>query len=154
MSTNGLLSCNTVYATGSPDSNYFVKVGTNGDAEIVGDLTIGGDITVGGEILASTIVSIPDASLNPFYIKNPNNLGINPITESAVIIEGGANRVDISDQAVALTLYKPFSSQTIGYQQVGALQFAGVNTAGTTVRYGSIRAVSYTHLTLPTKRIV
>ena len=142
MSTGGLLSCNKVYATGSPDSNYFVKVGTNGDAEIVGDLTIGGDITVGGEILASTIVSIPDASLNPFYIKNPNNLGVNPITESAVVIEGGANRIDISSSAVALTLFKPFSSQTIGYQQIGALQFAGVNTAGTTVRYGSVRGVS------------
>ena len=90
----------------------------------------------------SVINTAPDISLNPLYIKNPNNLGVNPITESAVVIEGGANRIDISSSPVSLTLYKPFSSQTIGYQQVGALQFAGVNTAGTTVRYGSVRGVS------------
>ena len=118
------------------DDDYYVRKGVNGSSIIPGDLTVDGDI------YASTIISIPDISLNPFYIKNENNLGVNPITESAVIIEGGANRVDISDQAVALTLFKPFSSQTIGYQQIGALQFAGVNTAGTTVRYGSIRGVS------------
>jgi hypothetical protein len=90
----------------------------------------------------SVINTAPDISLNPLYIKNPNNLGVNPITESAVVIEGGANRIDISSSPVSLTLFKPFSSQTIGYQQVGALQFAGVNTAGTAVRYGSIRGVS------------
>ena len=118
------------------NDDYYVRKGTNGNSVIPGDLTVNGDI------YASTIISIPDISLNPFYIKNPNNLGINPITESAVIIEGGADRVDISNEPVALTLYKPFSSQTLGYQQVGALQFAGVNTAGTPVRYGSIRGVS------------
>jgi hypothetical protein len=139
---NGLISSKVVCATARTDSNLFVRVGANGGSEIVGDLVVGGDLDVAGDIYASTIISAPDISLNPFYIKNENNLGVNPITESAVIIEGGANRVDISDQAVALTLFKPFSSQTIGYQQVGALQFAGVNTAGTTVRYGSIRGVS------------
>jgi hypothetical protein len=133
---NGLISSRNVCLTGSVESNAFVRVGKAGDVDIDGDLTVGGDI------YASTIISTPDISLNPFYIKNPNNLGINPITESAVIIEGGANRVDISNEPVALTLFKPFSSQTIGYQQVGALQFAGVNTAGTPVRYGSIRGVS------------
>jgi hypothetical protein len=136
MSTNGLISCKAVCATAASNSNYFVRVGGEDSADIAGDLVVGGDI------YASTIISAPDISLNPFYIKNENNLGINPITESAVIIEGGANRIDISSSPVALTLYKPFSSQTVGYQQVGALQFAGVNTAGTAVRYGSVRGIS------------
>ena len=136
MSTNGLISCKAVCATAASNSNYFVRVGGEDSADIAGDLIVGGDI------YASTIISAPDISRNPFYIKNENNLGVNPITESAVIIEGGANRIDISSSPVALTLFKPFSSQTIGYQQVGAIQFAGVNTAGTTVRYGSVRGVS------------
>jgi hypothetical protein len=128
---NGLMSGKLVTYTGEDDSNAYVRrTGANGDVIIDGDL------------YASTIISIPDISLNPLYIKNPKNLGVNPITESAVVIEGGADRIDISDQAVALTLYKPFSSQTIGYQQIGALQFAGVNTDDTIVRYGSIRGVS------------
>ena len=47
MSTNGLLACKTVYASAATDSNYFVKVGAEGNSEIVGDLTVGGDI-IGG----------------------------------------------------------------------------------------------------------
>jgi hypothetical protein len=117
------------------NDDYYVRKGTNGNSVIPGDLTVNGDI------YASTIISIPDASNNPFYIKNPNNLGVNPITDSAVIIEGGANRLDISNEAVSLTLFKPFTALAGGYEQVGALQFAGVNTAGTSVRYGSIRGI-------------
>jgi hypothetical protein len=129
MNNNGLLSSSETHP-GPPTTDAYYLRNNNGD------------VVVDGDLYASTIISLPDASNNPFYIKNLNNLGINPITDSAVIIEGGANRLDISDQAVALTLFKPFSSQTIAYQQVGALQFAGVNTAGTAVRYGSIRGVS------------
>jgi hypothetical protein len=88
------------------------------------------------------VITAVDISLNPVYIKNPNNLGINPITESAVIIEGGADRVDISNEAVSLSLFKPISMNLVGgYEQIGAIQFAGINSVGTTVRYGSVRGV-------------
>jgi hypothetical protein len=140
--SNGLIAGSTTFNTGDPESYLYVRRDVrNGNSTIDGDLTVEGNLLVQGDSTLPVIRAV-DISLNPVYIRNPENLGINPITESAVIIEGGADRIDISDQAVALTLFKPFSSTTIGYQQVGALQFAGVNTAGTPVRYGSIRGVS------------
>ena len=138
---NGLTSSRCVALTGADDSNLFVRKARNGDVVIDGDLAVAGNLAVAGESTLPTIVGI-DVSLNPIYIKNPKNLGINPITESAVIIEGGADRTDISGQAVALTLHKPISMSTIGgYEQIGAIQFSGINSVGTTVRYGSVRGV-------------
>ena len=140
--TNGLTAGSATFGTGDPDSYLYVRRDArNGDSTIDGDLTVVGNLAVGGESTLPTIIGI-DVSLNPIYIKNPKNLGINPITESAVIIEGGADRVDISNEAVALTLHKPISMNSVGgYEQIGALQFSGINSVGTTVRYGSVRGV-------------
>jgi hypothetical protein len=139
--SNGLTAGSATFQTGDPESYLYVRRGANGDSTIDGDLSVAGDLFVAGESTLPTIVGI-DVSLNPIYIKNPKNLGINPITESAVIIEGGADRTDISGQAVALTLHKPISMSTIGgYEQIGAIQFSGINSVGTTVRYGSVRGV-------------
>ena len=137
MSTNGLLSSKSVCINGNDDSNLFVRVGADGSS------IIPGDIVVGGDIYASTIISIPEASGNPFYIKNVNNIGEIPITDSALVVEGGANRTDSLLEGPAITLYKPFTANQPGTQEdIGTLQFAGRNTnpAGEIVRYASIRA--------------
>jgi len=63
MSTNGLLACKRVFATGSSDSNYFVKVGANGDSEIIGDLLVGGDLTVAGTTILAGEVEVPNADI-------------------------------------------------------------------------------------------
>lgn len=46
--SGGLFTSSSLYANGSSDSNYFVRVGAEGSSTITGDLTIGGDLTVGG----------------------------------------------------------------------------------------------------------
>jgi len=141
--TNGLTAGSSTFYTGDPDSYAYVRRGRNGDTTIDGDLTVAGNLAVQGESTLPTIIAV-DVSLNPVYIKNPKNLGINPITESAVIIEGGADRVDISNEAVTLTLYKPISMNLVGgYEQIGSIQFAGINDnpAGEVVRYASVRGV-------------
>ena len=140
---NGLIPrSETAYGPGSND-NYYVKVGADGSAVIDNDLLVKDDLTVNGNIYASTIISIPEASGNPFYIKNPNNIGEIPITDSALVVEGGANRTDAPLEGPAITLYKPFTANQPGLQEdIGTLQFAGRNTnpAGEIVRYASIRA--------------
>lgn len=47
---SGLIPSRQTCANGSSDSNYFVRVGNNGNSEIVGDLTVGGDVDVGGNV--------------------------------------------------------------------------------------------------------
>ena len=64
MSSNGLLSCDIVYASGSTDSNYFVRIDGNGNSTIEGDLTLGGDITVGAISSFELDVNIPDADIS------------------------------------------------------------------------------------------
>jgi hypothetical protein len=114
------------------NDDYYVRKGTNGNSVIPGDLTVNGDI------YASTIISIPDISLNPFYIKNPNNLGINPITESAVIIEGGADRTDISDNSASFAIYKPINGG-VG-SRLASVNMIGVDASGNETQYASIRS--------------
>jgi hypothetical protein len=63
MNTNGLLACKRVFATGSSDSNYFVKVGANGDSEIVGDLLVGGYLAVAGTSILAGEVEVPNADI-------------------------------------------------------------------------------------------
>lgn len=141
MSTNGLLACKTVYASAATDSNYFVKVGAEGNSEIVGDLTVGGDIIVGNDIYASTVISIPEATGNPFYIKNPNNIGTAPLSDNAVVIEGGNNRsLDEPAAGVGLALTKPFTSG-LG-EDIGTLSMYGKDAVGAEARYAYIRAGS------------
>jgi hypothetical protein len=133
---NGLISSRTVCLTGATASNAFVRVGKAGDVEVAGDLDVLGDI------YASTIISIPDISLNPFYIRNTKNLGNLPIEASALVIEGGADRIDISGEPAMVTIYKPLTAlQTPGTQEdIAGVNFAGKNSAGTTVRYASVVA--------------
>lgn len=145
---NGLIPrYETSYGPGSND-NYYVKVGADGSAIIDNDLLVKDDLTVNGNIYASTIVSIPDIALNPFYIKNDNNLlnattdGINELPRNAVVIEAGIDRIDISGSGVGIATYKPISQKLISTgnaEDVGQLSCYGVDTSGDPVRYGAMR---------------
>jgi hypothetical protein len=137
---NGLISSRTVSLTGASSSNCFVRVGKAGDVDIDGDLTVLGDI------YASTIISTPDASNNPFYIINDNNLVVptefDELPTNALVVEAGADRIDISGFAVGVATFKPISQNLItqgNAEDVGSYSSYGIDTSGTTVCYGRIR---------------
>ncbi len=133
--TNGLISARTVCFTGADDSNAFVRVG------VAGDVTVAGDLFVDNDIYAGTIVSVPEATGNPFYIKNPNNIGTAPLSDNAVVIEGGNNRsLDEPAAGIGLALTKPFTSG-VG-EDIGTLSMYGKDASGADTRYAYIRAGS------------
>jgi hypothetical protein len=145
---NGLIAGSTTFNTGDPESYLYVRRGQNGDAVVDGDLTVEGDLFVQGDSTLPVIRAI-DISGNPIYIRNPENIGSNPLARNAVVIEGGANR-DISGDAgralgVGLATYKPFSDGTINEgnaEDIGLLTMFGVNSSGSDIPYAQIRASS------------
>jgi hypothetical protein len=139
--SNGLTAGSATFQTGDPESYLYVRRGANGDSTIDGDLSVAGDLFVAGESTLPTIVGI-DVSLNPVYIKNPYNLSVGEFNEMALIVEGGAQRTDISGQGVGIATYKPFSQLAPPgtVENIGALNFYGEDASGFNVRYGRITA--------------
>jgi hypothetical protein len=144
---NGNITCKVVNATARDDSNYFVRVGATGNSDIIGDLTVGADLTVNGSIFNKRIEVI-DSSDNPFYIKNdknlliPSNSGSFEMPKNALIVEAGADRIDISNCGVGIATYKPISQNLIesgNAEDVGDIGCYGINTLGQPVKYGAMR---------------
>jgi hypothetical protein len=148
--SNGLLSSSATHPGPQTLPAYYIEREEN--LTVNGNLSVGKDISANGDIYTDTIkvdniTTLTDTSGVPIYIRNPKNIGLIPISNSAVIIEGGADREGISGDRlapVALTLFKPFVGGISGENDlVGAINFAGLNDNPTTeiVRYASIRAV-------------
>jgi hypothetical protein len=135
---SGLIPSRETCGNGASDSNYFVRVGSNGNSEIIGDLTVGGTLFV------DTIE--PVSTTEPVYINAPNEIGGTQLNNSALIVEGGANRIaDGSGLQVTIATYKPFTRGTIDYdsgEQVGSLSMWGKDTAGNDTKYVDIRGVT------------
>ena len=92
-------------------------------------------------ISLSTIISAPTEAGNPLYIKNPNNIGTAPLSDNALIIEGGNNRsLDDPTAGIGLALTKPFTSG-VG-EDIGTLSMYGKDASGADTRYAYIRAGS------------
>lgn len=115
------------------DGDYYVKVGAGGSS------TVAGDLTVDGTINTDSITVSPDISLNPIYIRNPNNLGANFLNTQAVVIEGGADRTDISDNSASFAIYKPINGG-VG-SRLASVNMIGVDASGNETQYASIRSV-------------
>ena len=139
--SNGLTAGSATFQTGDPDSYLYVRRGANGDSTVDGDLTVVGDLFVQGESTLPVITAI-DVSLNPVYIKNPYNLNVGEFDEMALIVEGGAQRLDISGQGVGIGTYKPFSQLAPPgtVENIGSMNFWGEDASGFNVRYGRITA--------------
>jgi hypothetical protein len=131
---SGLIPSRETCGNGSSNSNYFVRVSTNGNSEIIGDLTVGGTLFV------DTIE--PVSTTEPVYIKAPNEIGGSTVNTSALVVEGGANRIaDGSGLQVSLALYKPFTRGTVNHttgEDVGTFASWGKDTSDNDVRYGAI----------------
>jgi hypothetical protein len=134
----------TNYGPGINNELYARKI----NPQFSGDVVVNGALTVDGDIYASTIISIPDTSNNPFYIKNDKNLVVPSSTGSiemplnALIVEAGVDRIDISQAGVGLATYKPISQNLItsgNAENIGDLACYGINTLGQPVKYGAIR---------------
>lgn len=134
---SGLIPSRETCATGASNSNYFVRVGNNGDSEIIGDLTVGGTLFVDN--------IEPISTTEPVYIKAPNEIGGNTVNNNALVVEGGANRIaDGSGLQVTIATYKPFTRGTINHvtgEDYGSFASWGKDTSDNDVRYGDIRMV-------------
>lgn len=107
-----------------------------------------GDVEIDGTLFVEQIqpIAVPAPGGQPVYIKNPNKLGGTTIlANSALIVEGGANRSDLSGDQVSIATYKPLTRGTVDYvqgEQVGAIAFWGKDTSGNDTKYGNVQAVA------------
>ena len=169
--SNGLMAPGDIFPSGpTRPAFYLTRKNEKGDVDISGNLLVGGnldvlgdagvdgDLDVLGGIYTNLIHEGTDISQNPIRIVVPKNLGGNTeINLSAVIIEGGEDRVDISQAQVGLAIYKPITrgivDQSAGEQLV-ALAFWGKDLSDNTIRYADVRAVITNPTTgIPTGRI-
>ena len=141
---NGLLSSVSVAYTGADDSNIFARLGqpNTGDLIVSGSITAGGDATIGDVLYVDTIE--PISTTVPLYIRAPNELGGEQLNNSALVVEGGANRIDGSANQVTIATYKPLTRGTIDYgqgEQVGSLSMWGKDSSGNDTKYVDVRGV-------------
>ena len=139
--TNGLTTCGSSFVTGDPDSYIYVKRdATTGDAIVDGDLTVVGDLLVQGDSTLPVIRAV-DLSHNPVYIRNPYNISTAPLSDNALVVEGGNNRsLDEPAAGVGIAITKPFTSG-VG-EDIGTLSMYGKDASGSDARYAYIRAGS------------
>jgi hypothetical protein len=123
------------YGAGIEDE-YFVRKNVSGDANIVGNLT------VDGKLFVDTIE--PISTTEPVYIRAPNELGGEMLNNSSLIVEGGANKLDSSQNQVSIATYKPLTRGIIDYgqgEQVGSLSMWGKDTSANDTKYVDLRGV-------------
>jgi hypothetical protein len=101
-----------------------------------------GDVVVDGTLFVDTIE--PVSTTEPVYIKAPNELGGEMLNNSALVVEGGANRNDVNQLQVSIATYKPLTRGTIDYgqgEQVGSLSMWGKDTSANDTKYVDVRGV-------------
>lgn len=133
---NGLMASSATHRGPQTTRPFYLVDEGNGNA------MVNGDLTVEGNIYASTIISTPEVSGNPFYIKNDNNLGSTPFEDCALIVEAGANRSDVSGDSVTIATYKPISQKVISYsnaEDIGTFTSFGLDLSDNKIRYASMR---------------
>jgi hypothetical protein len=145
---NGLLCGTTTTVSGADDSNIYVRRDAQSGSTIIdGDLTVAGNLAVALDSTLPVIRAI-DISQNPIYIKNdknlvqPNNSATIEMPRNALIVEAGADRIDISGAGVGIATYKPISQNLItsgNAENIGDLACYGINTLGELVKYGAMR---------------
>lgn len=135
---NGLIAPPDIFPSGpTRPAFYLTRANDNGDVDI------SGSVTVEGTVFTDFIQSL--SASDPIYITNPDELGGAALASSAVVIEGGANRVDISQSQVTLALVKPITSNQVDHvagEQVGSWSSWGKDAAAAARKISDIRSVT------------
>lgn len=134
--SNGLMASSATHRGPQTTRPYYLVDDGAGNA------TVDGDLTVAGTLFVDTIE--PISTTEPVYIRAPNELGGDLLANSGLVVEGGANRSDISSAQVSIATYKPLTRGTIDYgqgEQVGSLSMWGKDTSGNDTKYVDVRGV-------------
>jgi hypothetical protein len=104
------------------------------------------DVELAGyQINDVTFLNAPTGPNNPVYVYNPYQLGTTTITDAALIVAGGDNRADVSNNGVGIFTQKNITRGIIDYslgESIGALVMTGKDTADNDIPYASVRGVA------------
>jgi hypothetical protein len=102
------------------------------------------DVDVAGyELLGVEYINAKLISSSPVIITNPFNLG-QALTTSALVVQGGDYRTDISQNGVGITTSKRITRGTIDYgtgEIMGTFSTYGPDTTGTQIQYAAVRGI-------------
>jgi len=91
------------------------------------------------------VIKSIDISSSPIYINNPYSLGTATVSSFSLVINGGDNRLDISQSAVGLLIKKNITRGIIDYgfgEFIGNVTFMGKDTSNNNTSYASIVGIA------------